>query len=247
MAYSVRRGFIAIFGICAIAWAIDVIPVYRAEASLAGAGQAILSGDRFNPAQLGAMKRQLDAAPAQPGQASAASGAAVVRLLLLEDELKAGNRQPSESNISDLRNAVNAVLAQSPMDSFMWLTGFTLERLRGEREDDMNLLRMSYWSGPNEAWIAIRRNRLALGIFPSLPGDLAEQALSEFVGLVRSGLYEEASKILAGPGWAVREQLLSRIAEVDEANRRGFARAVRSKDLDGVTVPGVDKRPSRPF
>ena len=64
MAYSVRRGFIAIFGICAIAWAIDVIPIYRAEAPLAGAGQAILSGDKFNAAQLGAMKRQLDAAPA---------------------------------------------------------------------------------------------------------------------------------------------------------------------------------------
>ena len=116
MAYSVRRGFIAIFGICAIAWAIDVIAVYRAEASLAGAGQAILSGDRFNAAQLGAMKRQLDAAPAQPVQASAASGAAVIRLLLLEDELKAGNRQPSDSDISDLQKAVRAVLAQSPAE-----------------------------------------------------------------------------------------------------------------------------------
>ena len=64
---------------------------------------------------------------------------------------------------------------------------------------DLTLLRMSYWSGPNEAWIAVRRNSLALGVFPSLPGDLAEQALSEFVGLVRSGLYSACGKY---PGWA---------------------------------------------
>jgi hypothetical protein len=106
---------------------------------------------------------------------------------------------------------------------------------------------MSYWSGPNEAWIAVRRNPLALSVFVSLPGDLAEQALLEFIRLVRSGLYADASNILAGPGWAIHEQLLSRLAEVDEADRRGLARALRSKDLEGVTVPGVEERPTRPF
>jgi hypothetical protein len=246
MAISVRRSFIVIFGICAIAWAIYVIPIYRAEASLASAGQTILSGDRFNAAQLSAMKRQLDGAPVRPVQASATSGATIIRLLLLEDELKASNRQPSESEIADLQKAVGAVLAQSPMDSFMWLTRFTLKRPRGEPEDDLNLLRMSYWSGRNEAWIAIRRNRLALGVFTSLPGDLAEQAQSEFVGLVRSGLYGDASYSLTGPGWPIREQLLSRLAQVPEAERRGFAKALESRDLDDVEVPGVDKRPAHP-
>ena len=130
----------------------------------------------------------------------------------------------------------------------MWLTDFWLKRLRGESVDrDLNLLRMSYWSGPNEGWIAVRRNPLALGVFPSLPGDLAEQALSEFVGLVRSGLYADASNILAGPGWAIHEQLLSRLVQVEEADRREFARAIASKDVGEVTVPGLEERPSRPF
>ena len=86
-----------------------------------------------------------------------------------------------------------------------------------------------------------------MGVFQSLPSDLAEQGRSEFVGLVRSDLYEEASNILAGPGWAIHEQLLSRLAPLDEAHRRGFSRALSSKDLDGVTVPGVEDRRSRPF
>ena len=248
MANFVRRSFIAIFGICAIVWAIDVIVIYRAESSLAGTAQGILSGEKFSSAQLSAMKRRLDATPARPLQSSALSGAAIIRLLLLEDELKPGNRPPSSSDLADLQTIVSAVLAQSPVNSFVWLTDLWLKRLRGESaESDLNLLRMSYWSGPNEAWIAVRRNPLALGIFPSLSNDLAEHALTEFAGLVRSGLYEDASNILAGPGWAIHERLLSRLVQVDEADRRGFARVLRSKDLDGVTVPGQEERPSRPF
>ena len=237
MANSVWRGFIATFGVCAIAWAINAILVYRTDAPLAGAADRILSGDKFNAAQLSAMKRQLDAAATRPLQASALSGAAVIRLLLLEDALNASNRRPSASDLVDLQAAVDAALARSPTNSFMWLTDFWLKRLGGKSANsDWRLLRMSYWSGPNEAWIAVRRNPLALEIFASLPNELREHALSEFVGLVRSGLYTDASNILAGPGWAIHEQLLSRLSTVDEANRGGFARALASKDLEGVTV-----------
>jgi hypothetical protein len=245
MANSVRRSFIVIFAICAIAWAIDVFLIYRAEASLADTAQRVLSGEKFNAAQLSAMKHQLDAARSNPLQASALSGAAVIRLLLLQEP---GNRQPSPPDLVELQTVVSAALARSPTSSFMWLTDLWLRRLRGESVDSiLNLLRMSYWSGPNEAWIAVRRNPLALGIFASLPSELAELTVSEFVGLVRSGLYLDASNILAGSGWAIHEQLLGRLAEVSEADRRGFARALADKNLDNVTVPGLDARPSRPF
>ena len=248
MANSVRRTLVATFGICAIFWAIDAILIYRSDGALADTAQRILSGGKFNAAQLSAMKRQLDTVPARPLQASALTSAAVIRLLLLEDELKAGRDQPSAADFIQLQMTVRAALAQSPTNSFMWLTDLWLKRLRGESTDgDLNLLRMSYSFGPNEAWIAVRRNPLALGNFKSLPSELAEQALSEFVGLVRSGLYADASSILAGPGWAIHEQLLSRLAQVDEADRRGFARVLASKDIDAVTVPGVEERPSRPF
>jgi hypothetical protein len=248
MANSLRRIFVAIFGICAIGWAIDTILIYRTDSPLADTAKRILSGDTFNAVQLDTMKRQLDAASVRPLQATALSSAAVIRLVLLEDELKAGNRRPSASDLAGLQMVVSAALAQSPTNSFMWLTDLWLKHRGGEPVgSDLNLLRMSYRLGPNEGWIAVRRNPLALAVFSSLPSELAEQAQSEFVGLVRSGLYADASNILAGPGWAIHEQLLSRLVEVDEADRRGFARALASKDLDGATVPGVDKRPSRPF
>jgi hypothetical protein len=207
-----------------------------------------LSADKFSAAQLREIKRQLDEAPASPIQASALGGAAVIRLLLLEDQLTSGGRQPAASDLVELQMVVSTALAQSPTSSFMWLTDFWLKRLAGESANaNLNLLRMSYWSGPNEAWIAVRRNSLAFGIFPSLSVDLTEQAQAEFVGLVRSRLYTEASVILIGPGWTIHEQLLSRLVNVEEADRRRFAKVLDSKGLDGVTVPGVDLRPSRPF
>jgi hypothetical protein len=246
MANSVWRSLIVLFGICAITWAVEVFPAYRSEAPLLDAAQRILSGDKFGAAQLGAIRGQLQAAA--PQQASALSSAAVIRMLLLEDERKAGNREPSAADRIKLQAAVSAALAQSPTDSFMWLVDLWLKRLRSEDGDnDLNLLRMSYWSGPNEAWIAVKRNPLALRVFSSLPNELAEQAVSEFAGLVKARLYADAADILAGPGWAIRERLLSRLVEVDEDNRRGFARTLASKDLDGVTVPGVSERPSRRF
>ena len=243
---SVWRSFIAIFGICAIAWAIDVIPTYRTDAPFVDIAERILSGDRFNAAQLSAMRRQLDTTPVTPVQASALSGAAVIRLLLFENEMNATNRQPSVSDLADLQTVVSTTLSQSPTNSFVWLMDFWLKR-RQVDSADFGLLRMSYRSGPNEAWIALRRNPQALGAFQSLPGDLAEQALSEFAGLVRSGFYADASNILAGPGWAVHEQLLNRLAQVDEAARRSFASVLESKNLDHVSVPGVVERPPRPF
>jgi hypothetical protein len=88
---------------------------------------------------------------------------------------------------------------------------------------------------------------LALGMLGELPDELRSQALSEFVRLLRSGLYTDAANILAGPAWEVRDQLLKRLDEVDETDRRAFAKAVDAKDLPGVDIPLSEKRPDRPF
>jgi hypothetical protein len=242
----VWRGFSVVFGICAIAWAVVVFPIFRAEIPLIDAAQRMLSGDKFNVTQLAAMRGQLQASPGVAlQQASALQSAAVIRLQLMEDEWRASNRR-SATDLAELQEAVNATLAQSPTNSFMWLVDLWLKRLRAEdRDNDLTLLRLSYWYGPNEAWIATRRSPLALNVFSSLPSELAEQVVSEFTGLVKARLHVDAAEILAGPGWAFRERLLSRLLEVDEDNRRVFARILASKGVDGVTVPGVRERPFR--
>ena len=242
---AVSRGFIVALGICSIAWAVAVLPPYRTEALFVGIAQRILSGEKFNANQLGVVKDQVAGARLE---GSVLSSFAVIRLELFEHELKAGGGQPPAMDIADLRAVVSGALAQNPTNSFMWLIGYWLDGLYSdERKSDLNLLRMSYWFGPNEAWIAAKRNPLSMRIISSLPAELAEQAILDFVGLINARLYSEAANILVGPGWVIRERLLSRLVDVDEENRRLFARALASKDVEGITVPGLSERPFRRF
>jgi hypothetical protein len=234
------RTFVASLGICSIAWSLSSLQFSRAEALLSSSATAILAGESYNAGQLTRLKQDIEAIPADRIRPSSLRDVAVVRLRQL-DEGKA-------SNGSYLAlAAVTMALTADPSDSFLWLAEFWLYRQRADpAERDLDLLRRSYLSGPNEGWIAIKRNSLALGIFPSLSNDLVEQALSEFAGIVRSGLYPEAANILAGPGWPIREHLLSRVAQLDDTTRRGFASVLAYKNID-VDIPGMDNGSSRPF
>jgi hypothetical protein len=164
-----------------------------------------------------------------------------LRLLERELRLPHGNEP---AGLPEAEKAVQAALAETPTSSYMWLAEYWLKHRRGEPAGrDLQLLDMSYRTGPNEGWIAQRRNPIALSGFASLPKDLAERSLAEFTGLVRSGLYADAANILAGPGWPVREMLLRGLTQLDEGDRRRFARALEAKDLEEVVVvPGLEGR-----
>jgi hypothetical protein len=170
---------------------------------------------------------------------------AVIRLQLVEHELTISNRQSVASDFADLETAVTAALAEDPNNSFLWLADYWLQDPSARAADrGLKFLHMSYLLGPNEAWIAVKRNPLALKTFSSLPSELEEQVVSEFVGLVRSGLYWDASNILAGSEPAVREKLLGELVRIREDNRVEFAKVLR-RNLDDARVPGVSGPSSR--
>jgi hypothetical protein len=238
----------AAFGVCSIAWVIAVIPVYRAEAGLADAARAILAEEGYRPAQLTALERRLDATP--PGQlrSKARDDAAVVRLRLLEIKLATVKRRIVASDVAEFESIVVDALAGSPTNSYLWLIEHWLRTFHDDGgQPALAALRASYASGPNEGWIAVRRNQLALRVFASLPDDLSDAVLKEFGRVVRSGFYLDASNILAGSQGPVRDRLLIQLTGVPEADRIRLARVLASKNLDGVMVPGVDAKRSRPF
>ena len=243
------RSFTATFGILSIAWVLFSLPTYRAEVPLGDFVRRALVGESYNAEQLSSLQRQLDAIPAKRLRSSALNDVAVLRLRLVESKLATGN-QNTASDLAELETLVTAALAESPSSSFLWLVEYWLRNIGGHSVDSaLTLLQMSYLSGPNEGWIAIRRNPLALKVFPSLPPEIADQVLSEFAGLVRSRLFQEASNILAGPGWAVRQKLLGRLVRIDENYRFEFARVLASNKVEGALVPGTEanERPPRPF
>lgn len=249
---GVVRALIVASGICPIGWAIATIPVYRADSRIIGTARRILAGDKFSSSQLEAMRRDLAAAPGKLFLASAENGAVTMRLLLLEHQLKqgtdkAGTKGVVSSDIDGLRSRIDIALGRAPTSSFVWLAGFWLSPRGQITGNDLKLLRMSYSTGPNEGWIAVRRSPLALRVLGKLPDELASRALDEFVRLIRSGFYADAANILAGPAWAVRDQLLKRLNSVDKSDREAFAKAVDAKDLPGLNIPLPEARRNRPF
>jgi hypothetical protein len=240
------RILIAACGICAIAWSAYAIPVYRAEDVFANPALHILGGDQFTPEQLDALTRQIEAAPAASLRPTALSDIAIIRLRLAEVAVQSGNAPLAAVAFDKLKAAVAVALDRAPTNSFMWLTDYWSRSVRsGNPADGLKSLAMSYGEGPNEGWIAVRRNPLALSAFPSLPDQLADQALNEFARLVSSGFYGDAANTLAGAGWPIHDKLLARLTQVSEGARRRFAKALEAKDLDGVTVPGLERKSSQ--
>jgi hypothetical protein len=220
----------------------------RVEAPLAAAADGILSGEEFGAARLNELRQNVDFAPRYRLKPSALIDAVIVDLQLLDIKSE-GVFKPESLDFLDFNAALVTALSADPNNSFLWFVNYWIKRVRNVDLDGGNKsLSMSYAMGPNEAWIAQRRNPFAFSGLASLPPDLAEQAFSEFVRLVQARLYLDAVNILAGPGWPVHEKLLASLAPLDEAHRNAMARELFNKDLDGVTVPGVRiDRPPRPF
>lgn len=240
------RILIAACGICAIAWSASAIRAYRAEDAFANPALRILGGDQFTPEQLDILKRQIEAAPVASLRPDALSDIAIIRLRLTEVAVQSHNAQLAAAAFDNLKAAVAVALDGTPTSSFLWLTDYWSRSVRsGNPADGLKSLAMSYGEGPNEGWIAVRRNPVALSAFPALPAQLADQAINEFARLVSSGFYADAANTLAGAGWPIHDKLLARLTQVSEGARRRFAKALEAKDLDGVTVPGLEKQSSQ--
>ena len=245
------RGFvrlvIAVGGGCSIAWALLAYPSLHHETGFAAAAQHILSGEQYNAERLNELRGKLGASSTISLRPSALNDVAVIRLRLVEADLASG--QASAADLDSLQRSIDVALNQDPARSFLWLADYWLQRLRSDSGvADSGLLRMSYQTGPNEAWIALKRNPVGLAVFPALSEDLKGRVIAEFAGLVRSWLYQDAANILAGPGWPVHERLLDGLSRLDQGHRSQFARALEARDIEDVTVPGMEqRRPSRPF
>src|SRR5262249_68270 len=71
----------------------------------------------------------------------------------------------------------------------------------------------------------------------------SEIAINEFVGLVRSGIYEQAVDVFIGLAWPERELILPHLADISEQDRRRFADLLHGRGYD-INVPGIAPRSS---
>jgi hypothetical protein len=209
--------------------------------------QRVVMGEPFRLDVLLEQVPMLDAIEAEAAcRPEALRNASIVRLRIAESTLLGGDVSHLDERMDALRSAIVRSLSCSPSDSFLWLGLYWEQTVTsGFVPDDLKLLRMSYELGPNEGWIIVKRNPLALSVYSRLPPDLAELALGEFSKLFEPRLLPVAADILTGPGWPIRDLLLARIANKPQDERQAFSNLLRSRGFD-IAVPGVTQK-ERPW
>lgn len=246
---SIARLMVILFGIFAIIWGASVLPQALHDAPLERTAERVIAGEPFGLESLtGLIPAIQEVERRELARPAALRSATILRLRLVEEAMKSGDRFTIDDHLEALENVTRKALNYMPSDSFLWLVLFWSEGARnGFDPRQIEYLRMSYQVGPNEGWVAAKRNHLALTIFEHLPSDLAERALDEFAALVNSFFYRDAADILMGPGWALRDKLLPRLQSLPERHRVNFSKALSHAgyplDLIGAERPA----PRRPW
>jgi hypothetical protein len=229
-------------------WAIATFPIFWSVAVVNKVGAGIAAGEPFKPAALLALRPKLDyleRSTSSPPESL--HNAALIELRLAELELDAGGKIGGSLQFARAQNTIESALRLVPSDAFMWFALFWLTKTRdGMSDAAIPYLRMSYLVGPHEGWVAVRRNRIAVPLLPTLPKDLAELVVTEFGDLVASGYTAPAAEIVTGPGWANQELLLKSLAKVPQDARQRLADAIYELGFD-MAVPGVARRSKRPW
>jgi hypothetical protein len=226
---------------------LTTFPAFKRAANIDDMAAHIIRGYAFRSQQLQDQVVILDAIESESRcDARALRSDAIIRLRIAEVSLADADLAHLDGNMTALRAAIGKSLSCSPTDSYLWLSLFWVNAMsEGFKPSDLALLRMSYREGPNEGWIMTTRNHLALAIYPSLPPDLADRALTEFAELLQPQFVVAAVDNFVGPGWPIRSLLLERIKNTPESARRTFAQILDARGYD-IEVPGIVRQERTP-
>jgi len=228
------RASAMLVGLIGIAWGVSEFSALREESTLKKIADRILVGQVYKYDIL--LKQASLVEPTQRPELCrpvTVRSAAVIRLRLAEiPDNAALGPEPVRTNLAV--DAIRQSLACSPADPFFWLALYALEP-----SAPLNYLTASYRLGPNEGWIALKRNPVAFANFDELPDDLRRIVVQEFVRIVEMGnTIDDAIKIFVGPAWDHRELILSEMDQVPLWQRQEFQAALTRAGYE-VLVPGT--------
>jgi hypothetical protein len=226
------RAFAMIVGLIGIAWGFSEFSALRQESTIKRIADRILVGDVYKYEILLKQYSLVESIQRDLCRPLTVRSAAIIRIRLAEisDNAALGSA-PVRTNLAV--DAIRQSLACSPADPFFWLALYALEP-----SAPLDYLAASYRLGPNEGWIALKRNPVAFANFDELPDDLRRIVVQEFVRIVEMGTIDDAMKIFVGPAWDKRELILSQIDQVPLTQRQDFQGALTNAGYD-VLVPGT--------
>jgi hypothetical protein len=139
------------------------------------------------------------------------------------------------------------LLACYPRDGLGWLTLAWIEmNSTGVSEATFQKLRNSYAFAPREGWIAAQRNRLVLQRYGSMPPDLRDRAVAEFVELLEGRFVDESVATFLSLKPALQALLIARSAGVSVLWQTKFQQALKRLGVE-IRMPGVAVKPDRPW
>jgi hypothetical protein len=238
------RSFVVIMACIAVWWGIIGFPVFWRDSSIERIATQIIAGDPFKVETLSQQLPIIDSIKSSAYcRPAAVRSAAIIQLRMLEVAASANDRQHLDEHFKSLGNMIRSSLSCAPADPFLWLALYSAEvSENGFKPDYLKYLRLSYRLGPHEGWIVLKRNPLAFTVFQQLPPDLGENAVNEFVAMVRDSQFsEQAAEIFIGPAWPERELILSRLNRLSDSERQGFADALSRRGY--INVPGIGLAP----
>jgi hypothetical protein len=242
------RTFASLLGLGAVAWGGFLLPPFWKQAPLNRVASELLQGHIFKRQALLEEARELDAAEKSSFcDPTELHNAVIVRLAILNEAIAAKDHQLIETAYYPLYDSTRRTLSCAPADPFAWLTLFWLDIAKhGFQPNNAEYLRLSYTLGPNEGWIALWRNQLAVALFERLPADLSNDAIEEFIKLVDTGgLYSQTAAIFASAAPAVQSRIIGCLKSAKPIPRQIFVRTLYDQGLD-VDIPGVDS-PAPPW
>jgi hypothetical protein len=237
-----------LLGLAGVVWGAVNFSAFWRQAGIEQIASEILDHETFKPKALDPFISTLAEIEQSPYcQPKLLRSAAIIRLRLAEEAIAFAEHDVIEDRLGALESGIRSALGCEPADAFLWMVLAWVNNLReGPRPEQLTFLRLSYSLAPNEGWIAVRRNRLALAMFSRLPPDLADACVSEFGRMVNSWLYWETIANFTGPGWPIHGRLLAELKSVGKHQREAFAVELYAEGYD-VVVPGIAPRAPRPW
>jgi hypothetical protein len=238
----------AVIAGAAIAWGSVTIPIFSRQATIENIAHRIIRGE---PYKIDVLTRQMPVVEAVESSTDcrpiALWSAAIIRLRLVERARReATGKSVDTQEMKMLDSSLRRSLSCSPAEPFLWLVLYWVESdQNGFKPEYLNYLKMSYDLGPNEGWIAIKRNPVTFAEYKRLPRELAADAVNEFVALVNSEFYEQAVEVFSGLDGPVREAILPHLKTLPLRIRKAFVRAAYDRGID-VKLPGVEWPEGKP-
>jgi hypothetical protein len=243
------RAFVCLLGIGAVAWAGFVLPSLWWQIPLNSIAAEYVQGHNLPLQSLSEEARRIKTLEqASPCNPTALHDRVILRLSILEEAVTQHVEPLVGSARTPLYEAIRDSLACAPADPVVWLTLFWLS-VRGHDVQPRNIgyLRLSYAFGPNEGWISLWRNRLAMTLFERLPADVADHALDEFVKLVGTGrLYSETVAIFASVSPVIQSRIVRQLKNSSAVSREVLASLLYDRGIE-IKIPNTTNPTLEPW